>query len=252
VPVGILSLLLVSAQAVTAITSERDMGALDLLLVTDLTPREFIFGKLGGILYNTKEFLLPPLILVVIYACNGLLATPPRKHFEEQLFGMNFEAAFCVIVGILLLLFFAVVLGIHVALRNEVSRAAIIQTLGTVFFLSVGTLICIYLILINGRFEYQWTSFIMFIAAGIGGLWWVLNGERPSAALTLAAWLCPLAVWYSVTNILVGRPGSDESSDPFIPFLVITTAFGFTVIGMLIPLLSEFDVALGRTTGGGE
>ena len=48
-PVAILSLLLVSAQAVTAITSERDGGALDLLLVTDLSPKEFIFGKLLGI-----------------------------------------------------------------------------------------------------------------------------------------------------------------------------------------------------------
>ena len=46
VPVGVLSLLLVAAQAATAITSERDTGALDLLLVTDLTPQEFIFGKL--------------------------------------------------------------------------------------------------------------------------------------------------------------------------------------------------------------
>jgi hypothetical protein len=36
------------------------------------------------------------------------------------------------------------------------------------------------------------------------------------------------------------------------PFLVIVTAFGFTVVAMLVPLLSEFDVALGRTTGGGE
>jgi ABC-type transport system involved in multi-copper enzyme maturation permease subunit len=46
VPVGILSLLLVAAQAVTAVTSERDTGALDLLLVTDLSPQEFIFGKI--------------------------------------------------------------------------------------------------------------------------------------------------------------------------------------------------------------
>ena len=76
VPVGILSLLLVSAQAVTAITSERDTGALDLLLVTDLTPNEFIFGKLGGILYNTKEYLLPPLILAVALARAPIRETP--------------------------------------------------------------------------------------------------------------------------------------------------------------------------------
>ena len=28
-----------------------------LLLVTDMTPREFIFGKLAGALYNTKEMV---------------------------------------------------------------------------------------------------------------------------------------------------------------------------------------------------
>ncbi len=251
VPVAILSLLLISAQAVTAITSERDTGALDLLLVTDLTPREFIFGKLGGIVYNTKEFLLPPLVLAVVYACYGLLATPPRGH-PELLASKNVEAAVSVVGGGNVLLAFAIVLGVHVALQTEKSRLAIIHTLGTVFFLSVGTLVCIYLILINGRFEYQWVSFIGFLAAGIAGLWWVLSAARPSTALTIASWACPLAVFYSVTNVLVAKPGSEESADPFVPFLVIAGAFGFTVVGMLIPLLSEFDVALGRTTNPGE
>jgi hypothetical protein len=164
----------------------------------------------------------------------------------------NIEAALFVIGGTMVLLAFAIVLGVHVALRTEKSRLAIFQTLGTVFFLSVGTLICIYLILINGRFEYQWASFILFIAAGIGGLWWVLSGERPSAALTIASWLCPLVVWYSVTNVLVAKPGSTESADPLLPAVLVAGSFGYTVLGMLIPLLSEFDVALGRTTAGGE
>ena len=67
-----------------------------------------------------------------------------------------------------------------------------------------------------------------------------------------AAWVCPFAVFYTVANILVARPGSQESADPVIPFLVIGGAFGFTVAAMLVPLLSEFDVALGRTTAAGE
>jgi ABC-type Na+ efflux pump permease subunit len=252
VPLTIISLLLVSAQAVTAITSERDGGALDLLLVTDLTPKEFIFGKLWGICWNTKEYLLPPLVLAAIYASYRLLASPPQGHPELGP-SMNLEAGLSIGVALGVLLAFAVVLGVHVALRTESSRLAITNSLGTVFFLSAGTLICIYLILINReRFENQWTSFILFIAAGIGGLWWVLSGERPSSALTLASWLCPLAVFYTVTNILVARPGSEESTDPLMPFLVVVGAFGFTIAAMLVPLLSEFDVALGRTTAGGE
>jgi ABC-type transport system involved in multi-copper enzyme maturation permease subunit len=259
VPVGILSLLLVSAQAVTAITSERDSGALDLLLVTDLTPREFIFGKLGGILWNTKEFLIPPLLLAGLYAYYGLLASAsPRVQFESPedyralLAAMNVESLIAVVISGLVVEGFTVVLGLHVALHTPNSRLAVINTLGTVFFLSVGTLICIYLIIINGRFEYQWLSFIFFLGAAIGGLWWVLSAARPSMALTLASWFCPLAVWYTVTNMAIGNQISQQSSDPLIPGLVVTGFFGFTIAAMLVPLLSEFDVALGRTTGGGE
>ncbi|MFN0195109.1 MAG: ABC transporter permease, partial [Planctomycetaceae bacterium] len=58
---GLISLTLVNAQAVTAITSERDGQTLELLLVTDISAKEFVYGKLGGILYNTKELTLIPL-----------------------------------------------------------------------------------------------------------------------------------------------------------------------------------------------
>jgi ABC-type transport system involved in multi-copper enzyme maturation permease subunit len=247
VAVSVLSLLLIGAQAVTAITSERDSGALDLLLVTDLTPKEFIFGKLSGIAFNTKEFIIPPLLLAVGIACYGLLGTPPRGH-PEMWAPKNIEGGICVDLGFLVVAGFAAVLGMHVALRTINSQLAILNSLGTIFFLWVGTGICIGLILINPRFESQWFSFLFFLGMGIGGLWWVLNGERPSGALTLAAWLAPPGVFYAVTNILVGKPGSEESADPLFPFVVVCTVFGFAIAAMLVPLLSEFDVALGRTT----
>jgi hypothetical protein len=165
---------------------------------------------------------------------------------------MNAMALLCVIGATVVLLMFSAVLGVHVALRNQNSQAAILHSLSTIFFLTVGTLVCIALILINGRFEYQWGSFIFFLIAGVGGLWYVLSGDRPSAALTWAAWFCPLAVLYSVMTILVGKPGSQETTDPLIPTLVIGGAFGFAITAMLVPLLSEFDVAMGRTSGGAD
>src|SRR5947208_10592542 len=107
-PVGVLCLLLVAAQAATAITSERDTGALDLLLVTDLTPQEFIFGKLGGVAYNTKEYLLPPLVLACVYAAFGYLATPPRNH-PELAASMNATALVCTLGAMAVLVAFAMV-----------------------------------------------------------------------------------------------------------------------------------------------
>jgi hypothetical protein len=51
-----------------------------------------------------------------------------------------------------------------------------------------------------------------------------------------------------VFNILVAKGGSStETTAPLLPFLVTAGAFGFTITAMLVPLLSEFDVALGRT-----
>jgi ABC-type Na+ efflux pump permease subunit len=249
VPVAVLSLLLVSAQAVTSITSERDGKALDLLLVTDLSPNEFVFGKLWGVIYNTKEFLLPPLLLAIYYAASGTLANTPRDASTFGALLANFVPLFCLLGSLLVLLAFAMMLGIHVALRIENSRLAIGNTLGTIFFLCIGTLISIYLIIINGgSLGNQLLSFSAFIGLGIGGLWYVLSADRPSPALTLAAVFCPFAMFYTVTNILIAKPGSTESADPLIPFLVIGGAFGFAISAMLVPLLSEFDVATGRPT----
>lgn len=253
VPVTVLSMLLVAAQAVTAITSERDTGALDVLLVTDISPTEFVFGKLWGVAYNTKEFLLPPFLLAVFYAAAGALTlTRPQAGLWERI-GENILPLFAVLAAILVLFGFSVALGLHVALRIINSRLAIVNTLGTVFFLSVGTLICIYLIVINGgSFANQWLSFISFLVLGIGGLMWVLSGDRPSPALSLGSVLCPLAMFYCVTNILIAKPGTNASADPVVPTLVLVGAFGFTVFAMLFPLVTEFDVALGRTTAAYE
>jgi ABC-type transport system involved in multi-copper enzyme maturation permease subunit len=250
VPVAVLSLLLVAAQAVTSVTSERDTGALDVLLVTDVSPYEFVFGKLLGVVYNTKEYLIPPLALAGYYGIEGLYSKSlPGAGWWER-FVDNFGPMLTVLGALVVLFAFVLVLGLHVSLRLTNSRLAIVNTLGTVFFLSVGTLITIYMVIINtGSFANQWLSFIAFLAVGIGGLLYVLSADRPSPALSLASVFCPLAMFYCVTNILIAKPGTEESADPLVPFLALAGAFGFAVAAMLVPLLSEFDVALGRTSG---
>ena len=253
VPIGVLSLLLVAAQAATSITSERDTGALDVLLVTDISPKEFVFGKLLGVLYNCKEFLIPPLALAIFYAVRGGLARTPPGTGPAGVVEANFAPLVAVLGALVILFGFAVVLGLHVSLRITNSRLAIANTLGTIFFLCVGTLICIYLIIVNGgSFGNQWLSFISFLVLGIGGLLYVLSADRPSPALTLASVLCPLAMFYCVVNVLIAKPGTEESADPLMPFLALGAAFGFAIAAMLVPLLSEFDVALGRTTAPNE
>src|SRR5690606_972200 len=66
VPLMVLGVILVNALAVTSLTNERDLRALDLLLVTDLNAREIIYGKLGGVFFNSKEMILLPIALSVL------------------------------------------------------------------------------------------------------------------------------------------------------------------------------------------
>jgi hypothetical protein len=55
-------------------------------------------------------------------------------------------------------------------------------------------------------------------------------------------------MFYTVTNVLIAKPGTDESADPLVPFIALAGAFGFATYAMIFPLVTEFDVTLGRTT----
>ena len=61
----VIGLILLNALAVTSLTNERDSRALDLLLVTDLSPKEIVFGKLFGAFYNAKDMILLPIALCI-------------------------------------------------------------------------------------------------------------------------------------------------------------------------------------------
>jgi ABC-type transport system involved in multi-copper enzyme maturation permease subunit len=231
VPVVVVTLILVNAQAVTAITSERDGRALDLLLVTDVTPKEFIFGKIWGVLFNTKEMIILPIGL-----CLYLLGAGYVK----------FEVWFYLVAGLAMLVTFSVTLGLHEALAYEKTRAAVANSLGTIFFLFVGILVCIFLILNGGRFESQLVSFAVFIFAGSIAMYASLSVRNPSPALALASGICPFLTWWAIVHLLP-RGAIGSGGDPLGGFLAFGLSYGFATLAMLVPALSEFDVALGRT-----
>ena len=150
----------------TALTSERDTGALDLLLVTELSPKQFIYGKLFGVLYNTKEMVVLPVLLIVWFAITGQMSWR--------------ESAFYAIIDGLLLAHFSAMLGLHAAITYTNSRAAVANSLGTIFFLMVGIGICAWLIVLSDRqFARQLLSFLIFIGAGSVALFALARGEEP-------------------------------------------------------------------------
>ena len=223
----LLSLVLVNAQAVTSLTSERDGRALDLLLVSDLTPKEFVYGKLGGVFYNTKEMVVLPMLLCVYLWHAGALS------LEELIY---------LLVGVAVLYCFAAMLGVHAGMAYENSRSAIGTSLGTVFFLFLGVATCMWIMLkFRGQFEAQ-LPFLGLIVFGGAGLYLALGVRNPSAAIGLASFACPLVTFYAITSFFM--------SQNHLAFVAIVAAYGFTTIAMLIPAIDEFDVATGRTTIG--
>jgi ABC-type transport system involved in multi-copper enzyme maturation permease subunit len=230
VPLFVLSLVLVNAQAVTAITSERDVKAIDLLLVTDVTAKEFVFGKLAGVLYNTKEMILLPMA-----ACVYL-------WYARALAGEN---VLYVLGGLVVMNVFVAVLGLHSGMSYGNSRTAIGVSLGTVFFLFVGIATCMrMMVAFSGAFHWQIQPFLAFMIGGGVGLYAALGSRTPSVAIGVASMTAPIATFWAITSFLM--------SYNLGVFLVTIGTYGFATAAMLVPAIFEFDVATGRTTGGEE
>lgn len=224
----LLSLVLVNAQAVTSLTSERDARALDLLLVTDLTPKEIVFGKLGGALYNTKEMVLLPMLL-----CVGLWMAG----------SLSLEHLLYVLGGLTVMYAFVATLGLHAGMTYANSGVAVATSLGTVFFLLIGVAVCVrIMIAFSGSFGAQLLPFVAFMVFGGVGLYAVLGVRNPSTAIGVASFLCPFATFYAITSYLMDPPALLAA------LLATSAAYGFTTAAMLVPAICEFDVATGRTT----
>jgi len=223
---AILGLVLINAQAVTSITNERDAKTLDLLIATDITAKEFVYGKLAGVLFNTKELTLIPVVITGWFIMQNTLSVEDSVYLT---------------IGYVTLVAFSAMLGIHSGLCFGSSRQAIANSLGTMFFLFVGIFVLM-ILLIEARssFGTQIQSFFVFIFAGGLGLVASLTYRNPSTALRLSGGLLPFLTFYSITTFLLqGTLGV---------CLSVVLAYGFTTIAMLIPAVSEFDVALGRST----
>ena len=221
VPLYLISLVLVNALAVTSITSERDGKSLDLLLATDLSPKEFVFGKLGGVFFVAGMMVVTPLLL-------SLLAWWRESVTTENL---------CYVSGGLLVMnVFVATLGIHCGMRYANTRNAISVSLGVVFFLFLGVITCVVMMIsFSGSFQAQFAPFAAFILVGGVGLYLALGVRNHSMAITFASLLLPFSTFYAITSYRL--------ENMFGAFLVVVATYGFTTAAMMIPAIYEFDVA---------
>lgn len=221
-PLMVFSLILINALAVNSITNERDAGALDLLLVTEITPWSFVFGKIAGVLYATKEMVIVPILLSAIYWWVGGLST------ENLVF---------VILSLIVMDIFVAMLGIHCGMIYSQSRTAIGTSLGTVFFLFLGVATCMLIMLMfRGSFGRQLAPFLFIILGGGTGLYMALGNLNPSPAITLTSFLLPFLTFFAITSFIL-------RNQELTVFSTVTLSYGFATAAMLIPAISEFQFA---------
>jgi len=225
-PLGILSLVMINALAVNSITNERDGQALDFLLMTEITPWEFILSKLLGAFYVAKEMILLPMALVGWLWWKG---------------GMSAENLWFTLGGWLVMVVFVIMLGIHCGMIYSRSRTAIGVSLGTVFFLFLGIITCMLIMIsFRGSFGRQLAPFLAIILGGGTGLFMALGHRNPSPAIALATFGLPFLTFFAITSFIL-------RNQELTVFSVVTTTYAFATAAMLIPAISEFDFATGRT-----
>lgn len=224
-PFMLVSLVMINALAVTSITNERDGRALDLLRVTDLSPKEFLFGKLFGVSYVALDLILLPVLICGYVWYSGVVGT---------------ENLVYLLLGWLFLVAFVVVLGLHTGMSYANSRQAIAVSLGTVFFLFLGIVTAmVMMVSFTGNVEAQLAPFLACIVGGSIGLYIALGWNTPSTALAMSAMILPIAMFYSITSFLLGQYMS--------VILVVAFTYGFAITAMVVPRLSEFLISMGRS-----
>lgn len=229
-PIVLVSLVIVNSLAVNSITNERDGNSLEILLVTDLTPKEFVLGKMFGVLYVTSFMVLAPFALCIYLFTTNTISG---------------EGIVLLMLGLGVLLAFVDMLGIHCGMNYYNSRNAIGISLGTVFFLFLGIATCmVIMISFSGSFQTQLIAFSLINLGGGIGLYAALDYQNRSNAILLAAITLPFWTFFAITSFLL--------KNYLTMFLVGSGIFGFTTLAMLVPAIHEFDIAMGRTRAGGE
>lgn len=225
-PFLVLSLIIINALAVNSITNERDAGALDLLLVTEISPWNFLFGKLAGVLYVTKEMVVAPIIIC------GFMWSQSAMTTENLIFTC---------IALMVMNLFVSMLGIHCGMIYSQSRVAIGTSLGTVFFLFLGVATCMLIMLMfRGSFGRQLAPFLFIILGGGTGLYLAIGSRNPSPAITISSFLLPFLTFFAITSFIL-------RDQELTVFSVVSCSYAFATAAMMIPALSEFDFAFGRS-----
>ncbi|HSW45193.1 MAG TPA: ABC transporter permease subunit [Phycisphaerae bacterium] len=128
-------LLMAVNTAATAVTRERDDNTIELLLVTPLTSRYIIWGKLRGLVSFAVPLMAVPAATVMAVAIYDLFdrTTPPAVSIVQAIVLPVLLAAYAAL---------ACMLGLHMSLKSRRSVTAVLASIGVLIVAGFGLGLC--------------------------------------------------------------------------------------------------------------
>lgn len=131
-----LILLVATNTAATAITKERESNSMELLLVSPLTSRYLVWGKLRGLVTFTLPLIAIPTVTVLAFGVHGLFV-------DTGLAVVPIEAAAEIALLLIVYAAGACMWGLHMSLHSKRTVQAVMVSVGGVVVVSlIATLVC--------------------------------------------------------------------------------------------------------------
>jgi ABC-type transport system involved in multi-copper enzyme maturation permease subunit len=124
-------MLVLTQNAASTVTREKEDGTLDLLLVTPITSRYYIWGKLRGLVSFVIPLLAVPLGSILVFVVWDIIRPTPWAHIATE--WTVLPEALIVLPGTLIMASaFAAILGMQMSLRCRRTIVAVMASVGIV------------------------------------------------------------------------------------------------------------------------
>lgn len=218
------------------VSREREDGTLDLILTTPVTPRQYIWGKLRGLVSFLMLMLSAPVLTLAVASGYALLANlrgwPQGKasyfiaNTGSRVYDLLLPEA-PLLLAVMLVPFVAlcVMVGMNASLKAKGVLGAVVPSLGVIGVLAVVTGFC------------GWAS-----ASQIAFIGPVLNAFSPATNLLMI-----LNPWETVSGFVESEVAGRVSL--LVAAIIAATGYSVIVYAMLTKMVARFDMTVRRLTG---
>ena len=217
-----IAVIIATNTAATSMTKEKESKTMDLLLITPLTSKYILWGKLRGLVSFVVPLVLGPVVVLLAFGLYGS-RNPPKPPV------VWLETALEMAALILVYTAFACVIGLRVSLLTRKNVTAVMASIGLVILLfGVATMIGMAVVRGSGG------DFGAFLApfAPFTSIWYLID---------------PMQLFDSASDYQTGASGARVAAA--MGSAIATAVYAFIVWSIYISLVRNFDMIVRKQSG---